>query len=42
MSDTEITERQQYWLDHVRAAEAVRGSDVGAENSVIATLMRSG
>ena len=22
MSDTEITERQQYWLDHIRAAEA--------------------
>lgn len=22
MSDTEITDRQQYWLDHIRAAEA--------------------
>jgi len=26
MSDTPITERQQYWLDHIRAAEAFDGS----------------
>ena len=26
MNDTPITERQQYWLDHVRAAEEFDGS----------------
>ena len=26
MSDTPITERQQYWLDHIRAADAFDGS----------------
>ncbi len=26
MSDTEITERQQYWLDHIQAAKAFDGS----------------
>ena len=26
MNDTPITERQQYWLDHIRAAEAFDGS----------------
>lgn len=26
MSDTHITERQQHWLDHIRAAEAFVGS----------------
>lgn len=26
MNDTPITERQQYWLDHVRAAEDFDGS----------------
>jgi len=26
MSDTPITERQQYWLDHIRAAESFDGS----------------
>ena len=26
MSDTTITERQQYWLDHIRASEAFGGS----------------
>ncbi|MGB5164387.1 MAG: hypothetical protein WBN09_02095 [Woeseiaceae bacterium] len=26
MSDTQITERQQYWLDHIRAAVAFDGS----------------
>ena len=26
MSDTPITDRQQYWLDHIRAADAFDGS----------------
>jgi hypothetical protein len=26
MSDTPITERQQYWLDHIQAADAFDGS----------------
>jgi len=26
MSDTPITQRQQYWLDHIRAAEDFEGS----------------
>lgn len=26
MSDTPITERQQHWLDHIRAADAFDGS----------------
>ena len=26
MSDTPITERQQYWLDHIQGAEAFNGS----------------
>ena len=26
MSDTPITKRQQYWLDHIRAADAFDGS----------------
>lgn len=26
MSDTPITERQQFWLDHIQAAEAFDGS----------------
>ena len=26
MSDTPITERQQYWLDHIRTADALDGS----------------
>jgi transposase len=33
MSDTPITERQQYWLDHIRAADASDGSIAGYERS---------
>jgi hypothetical protein len=37
MSDVTITERQQYWLDHIRAAAAFDGN---GNHSIIKTGVR--
>ena len=41
MSDTEITERQQYWLDHIQAAQAESRSPRVAGSAVAMPDQRS-